>query len=81
MKEPFDIEIGETEYSVFPEEEDTYAVYKDGVEYLKIQKDGECSWIKLDLDTDVPVFEVDEEVDKIGIEILKFFSEDNGCNN
>ena len=39
MQEPFDIELKGIIYSVFPEEEDTYTIFKEGVEYVKIQKD------------------------------------------
>lgn len=39
MQQPFDIEIGTINYAVFPEGNDTYIVYKDGKEYLQIQKD------------------------------------------
>lgn len=65
MKEPFDLELDGLVYSVFPEEEDTYTIFKDGVEYVKIQKDEE-SWIKLDEETDLPIFTEDAEVNKIG---------------
>jgi len=41
MKEPFDIEIEDVVYSVFPEEEDTYVIFKEGVEYVQIIKDTE----------------------------------------
>ena len=40
MQEPFDIEIGPVTYSVFPEEDDMYTIFKDGIEYVKIQKLG-----------------------------------------
>jgi hypothetical protein len=66
MQEPFDLEIGDITYSVFPEEEDMYTIFKDGVEYIKIQKDSESHWLKLDEDTDLPLFNEDEEVNLIG---------------
>jgi hypothetical protein len=65
MQEPFDISIGNTIYSVFPEEDNVYTIFKEGVEYLKIQKDEE-RWIKLDQLTELPRFEEDPEVDLIG---------------
>ena len=70
MTEPFDIEIGETEYAVFPEEDETYTIFKDGTEHLKIQKDGEGRWLKLDPDTDITVFTEDAEVNRIGVILL-----------
>ena len=71
MEEPFDIELGDVVYSVFPEEEGAYTVFKDGAEYVKILKDTEGHWLKLDPDTDLPLFEEDAEVDLIGKEIQR----------
>lgn len=68
MHEPFDISLGNTIYSVFPEEDNIYTIFKDGIEYVKIQKDGE-RWLKLDPLTELPRFEEDDEVNRIGSEI------------
>ena len=69
MNEPFDLEINGTIYSVFPEGEDIYAIFKEGIEYLTIQKDTQAHWLKLDPQTEVPLFDNDEEVNTIGREI------------
>ena len=69
MQEPFDIQIGSTIYSVFPEEEDTYTVFKDGKEHIHIQKDTDGVWLKLDDETDLPIFDDDAEVNEIGRQI------------
>ena len=66
MIEPFDIEINGTTYSVFPEGEDIYAIFKEGIEYVKIQKDTEAHWLKLDPATEMPLFDNDDEVNAIG---------------
>jgi len=66
MQQPFDIEIGEINYAIFPEGNDTYVVYKDGKEYAQIQKDTAEQWIKFDKETALPVFEYDEEINQIG---------------
>ena len=71
MQEPFDIVLGTVNYSVFPEEDNVYTIFKEGREYLKMQKDEE-RWLKLDPQTELPRFEEDEEVNRIGIEINKF---------
>ncbi len=76
MKEPFDIEIGNDVYAVFPEENDVYTIFKDGIEYLKIQKDTENEWIRLDLDTDSPIFDGNEEANKLGKLINEYVPED-----
>jgi len=75
MQEPFDIEIGSITYSVFPEEDDMYTIFKDGIEYVKIQKDTEQQWIKLDQETETPTFETDAEVNMIGKEIIIYQAE------
>jgi len=71
MQEPFDIDLNGVTYSVFPEEEGMYTIFKEGTEYVKIQKDDEEHWLKLDPDTELPLFTEDEEVDQIGREILR----------
>ena len=71
MQEPFDIEINGVEYSVFPDEKDTYTIFKDVKEYVQIIKDTETSWLKLNPETGLPMFGMDEEVNLIGAEILK----------
>ena len=71
MKEPFDIEIGEIVYSVFPDEEDTCTIFKEGKEYVQIIKDTGSTWLKLSPETGLPLFGMDEEVNLIGAEIQK----------
>jgi hypothetical protein len=72
MTEPFDLEINGITYSVFPEGEDIYSIFKEGVEYVKIQKDTEAHWLKLDPETEMPLFDNDEEVNSIGREIANY---------
>lgn len=71
MQEPFDIEIGDIIYSVFPDEKDTYTVFKDGEEYVQIVKDTDTQWLKLNPETGMPMFGMDEEVNLIGQKILE----------
>jgi len=79
MQQPFDIEIGEINYAIFPEGNDTYVVYKEGKEYAHIQKDDASQWIKFDKETAIPIFEYDEEVNQVGqlIEAYKEEPEDD----
>ncbi len=72
MNEPFDLEINGTIYSVFPEGDDIYAIFKEGVAYVSIQKDTESHWLKLDPKTEMPLFDNDAEVNVIGQEIEKY---------
>lgn len=64
--QPFDLELNNTNYAVFPEGDETYTIYKEGKEYLQIQKDEGEQWIKFDQETGTPVFETDEEVNALG---------------
>ncbi|MGJ1431850.1 hypothetical protein ACR79M_10670 [Sphingobacterium spiritivorum] len=68
-KEPFDIEIEDIVYSVFPEEEDTYVIFKEGKEYVQIIKDTDTTWLKLNPETGLPMFGMDEEINLIGQKI------------
>ena len=76
MQEPFDIELGGVIYSIFPEEDDTFTIFKEGLEYIKIQKDTEEHWLKLDDETDLPIFHEDAEVNQIGRAIAEHKEED-----
>jgi hypothetical protein len=69
MQEPFDIFIGPTIYSVFPEEDNSFTIFKEGKEYVRIQKDTEGVWLKLDYESDLPIFDEDTEVNEIGAQI------------
>ena len=69
MIEPFDIEIEDIVYSVFPEEEDVFAIFKEGKELMKIQKDNDTHWLKLDAESEIPLFIYDIEVELIGQQI------------
>lgn len=75
MQEPFDIEIGPVNYSVFPEGNDSYTIFKDGKEYIQIQKDTSSIWLKMDYKTELPIFEEDEEVNAIGQAIENYVPE------
>lgn len=76
MQQPFDITIGDIPYAVFPEGEDTYTIFKNGKEYMQILKDTEMQWLKLDPETAIPLFEPNDEVNKIGKEISEHKEEE-----
>ena len=67
--EPFDIEINGVIYSVFPDEKDTYTIFKEGKEYVQIIRDNDTHWLKLNPETGLPLFGMDEEILLIGKEI------------
>lgn len=72
MQQPFDISIGTTDYAVFPEGNDTYVIFKNGKEYVEIQKDTDEQWLKLDPETGLPLFDLDEEINAIGRAIVAY---------
>ncbi|SFH10327.1 hypothetical protein [Pedobacter insulae] len=75
MQQPFDLTIGPVNYAIFPEGNHTYVVFKDGKEYLQIQKDDAAQWIKFDKETGIPLFELDEEVNQLG-KLIDTYQED-----
>lgn len=66
MNQPFDIELNALNYAIFPEGNDVYVVFKEGKEYIQIQKDAAQQWIKFDKETALPIFELDVEVNTLG---------------
>jgi hypothetical protein len=74
---PFDIIVANTHFAVFPEGEDVYTIFKDGKEYMQIQKDSESQWLKLDDETALPLFEPNDEVNLIGKEISEYKEEED----
>lgn len=76
MQQPFDIVIGNIDYAVFPEGNDTYVIFKNGREYVSIQKDTDLQWLKLDPETATPIFETDQEINSIGQAILAYVPEE-----
>lgn len=70
MIEPFDLVVHGTAYAIFPDGEDVFTIYKEGKEYLQIQKDTEMQWLKLDPESGLPLLGLDEEVNAIGQAIL-----------
>jgi hypothetical protein len=75
--QPFDLEIGAVDYAVFPEGNEVYVIYKNGKEYMSIQKDSENQWLKLDDETALPLFEPNEEVNAIGRAIEAYVPEED----
>lgn len=80
-EEPFDIELDDIVYAVFPEEKDVYVVFKEGREYVKLLKDTEKSWLMLNPETELPMFGLDEEVDRLGEKINEVLSQRSGSDS
>ncbi|MES2268526.1 MAG: hypothetical protein V4520_17305 [Bacteroidota bacterium] len=77
LKEPFDILVSGVVYSVFPEEDNVYTIFKAGTEFGKIEKDTDNVWLLLDPETDTPLFDNNAEVDAIGQAITNYVPEDD----
>ncbi len=76
MQQPFDIQIDNVDYAVFPEGNDTYVIFKDGLSFVHIQKDTDLQWIKLDPETETPLFDTTDEINQIGKAILAHVPEE-----
>ena len=76
MQDPFDILVSGIVYSVFPEENNVYTIFKAGTEFGKIEKDTDNVWLKLNPETETPMFDNDTEVDAIGQAITNYVPEE-----
>jgi len=75
MQDPFDVLVNGIVYSVFPEEDNVYTIFKAGQEFGKIEKDTDSVWLKLNPETEMPMFDNDPEVDRIGQAITNYVPE------
>ena len=73
--QPFDLQLNDTDYAIFPEGNNTYIIFKEGQEYLHIQKDDGEQWIKFDKETGTPDFDADVEVNALGKLIAEYKEE------
>jgi hypothetical protein len=76
MQEPFDVLVNGIIYSIFPEEDNVYTIFKAGVEFGKIEKDTENLWLKLNPETEMPMFDNDTETNQIGQAISSYVPEE-----
>ena len=76
MQDPFDLLVSGIVYSVFPEENNVYTIFKAGTEFGKIEKDTDNVWLKLNPETETPMFDNDAEVDAIGQAITNYVPEE-----
>jgi hypothetical protein len=76
MQDPFDVLVNGVVYSVFPEEDNVYTIFKAGTEFGKIEKDTENLWLKLNPETELPMFDNDAETNRIGQAITNYVPEE-----
>jgi hypothetical protein len=65
MDDSFYIKVNGTVYEIIPEE-DTYTIFKGGIEYTQILKNKNKKWMRIDYKTDLPIVEENKEVEDIG---------------
>lgn len=65
MDDSFYIKVNGTVYEIIPEE-DTYTIFKGGIEYTQILKNKNSKWMRIDYKTDLPIVEENKEVEDIG---------------
>ncbi len=65
MDDSFYIKVNGTVYEIIPEE-DTYTIFKGGIEYTQILKNKNNKWMRIDYKTDLPIVEENKEVEDIG---------------
>lgn len=71
MEDSFYFKGGGSVYEVIPEEDKSFTIFKDGVEYLLLtEKNGK--WLRIDYKTDELIIEENEEVEAIGRLIRRF---------
>jgi hypothetical protein len=72
MEESFFIKVNGVVYEIIPEE-DTYTIFKGGIEYTQILKNKNSKWMRIDYKTDFPIVEENKEVEDIGRLIDRYF--------
>jgi hypothetical protein len=65
MEESFFIKVNGIVYEIIPEE-DTFTIFKGGIEYTQILKNKNSKWMRIDYKTDLPIVEENKEVEDIG---------------
>jgi hypothetical protein len=70
--ESFYAKINGIIYEIIPEESDTYTIFKWGAEYMQILRNKNLKWMRIDYKTDLPIVEVNDEVEDVGKAIVKW---------
>lgn len=65
MEDSFLIRVNGIVYEIIPED-DTFTIFKDGMEYTQMLKNKNNKWMRIDYKTDLPIIEENKEVEDIG---------------
>jgi len=69
MLEPFYVKVNNILYEVVPEEDRTFTIFKWGQEYMQILRNKNLKWMRIDYKTDLPIVEINDEVEDLGMAI------------
>ena len=66
MEESFYAKINGIIYEIIPEEDHVFTVFKQGDEHLQMLKNKNNKWMRIDYKTDLPIVEINDEVEDLG---------------
>ncbi len=66
MLDPFYIKLNGIIYEIVPEEDNTFTIFKWDDEYIQMVKNKNNKWMRIDYKTDLPILEVNDEVEDLG---------------
>jgi hypothetical protein len=66
MEESFYAKINGIIYEIIPEEDQVFTVFKQGDEHLQMLKNKNNKWMRIDYKTDLPIVEINDEVEDLG---------------
>ncbi len=69
MLDPFYVKVNNILYEVVPEEDRTFTIFKWGQEYMQILRNKNLKWMRIDYKTDLPIVEINDEVEDLGMAI------------
>lgn len=69
MLDPFYVKVNNILYEVVPEEDRTFTIFKWGQEYMQILRNKNLKWMRIDYKTDLPIVEINDEVEDLGLAI------------
>ena len=69
MLDSFYVKVNGIIYEVVPEEERTFTIFKFGTEYMQILRNKNKKWMRIDYKTDLPIVEINDEVEDLGLAI------------
>ena len=75
MDESFFIKVNGIIYEIIPEEEGTFTIFKDDAEYMKMLRNKNKKWMRIDYKTDEPILEENKEVEDVGRLIDRYLNE------